>query len=200
MRRRIKIKEGKIQGGQEIMKTGTKQVVLFIFAISLIFIGYKHAEILSFFKGEPTLDSSGNIQSSGNNTPMPPESTGDKSASASAALHFSNSRLERDVARSRAKEALEGITKDSVATAEIKNSAYEKIIQMTEFSVSETKIESLVREKGFSDAYACFNEIGEIDVLVKTDSLSEEQVAQIADIILRHSNLDYKDIHIRKVA
>jgi len=168
------------------MKIGKKHIILFILAVSLLIIGYKYTEIKNLINGPPDGDVSAGTVTPRNDT--------------QSSMYFSKNRLERDTLRSKTKEIYELITKDKNTAPELKNEVYEKIISLSELSMLEIKIEGLIREKGYNDAFAVFNDSGEIDVLVKSPSLESAQVAQIADIIIRQSGLEYKNIHIRRVA
>ena len=170
------------------MKIGTKHIVLFVVALSFVVIGYKYNDIANLLNSNTGINSPGSTDSEGDDA---------EDVFVESMLYFSENRLERDTNRGRIKETLEAITKDENASGEVKAEAYEKIIDLGELKSIETNIEGLIREKGFADAYACFSDHGEMDVLIKTDSLTEEQVVRVTDIIIRHSNLEYKDIHIR---
>jgi hypothetical protein len=113
--------------------------------------------------------------------------------------YFSKERLARDSSRGRMKEELENITKDSNASNEVKNNAYESIMGLTKRSEAEQKIEVLVEQKGFVDCFACYSENGEIDIVVKADQLVSEDVAKIADIVSRHGDVTIDKIHVKSV-
>lgn len=166
------------------MKIGAKQITLFVVAALLIVVGFKHESLNALWK-EPTAS---------------PTDDGVKDVFVSTGLPFDSKRLERDSARTKIKEQYQMITMDTHATDAAVTQAYDRIILLTQQAEQETKIEGLIREKGFSDAYVCFSDLGEIDVLIKSDALTEQQVTQVADIIARHTGLEYSAIHVRKVA
>ena len=56
-------------------------------------------------------------------------------------------------------------------------------------------IENLIISKGFSDVVVFINE-SSVNVVVKADSLSTDQVAQIQNIVSRELNTQVEDIHI----
>ena len=172
------------------MKIGTKQVALLVVAAALLLVGYNHEALANLWKGNTVEEA----------TPSPSTEQEAQDAFVNNSLPFDKNRLERDTARGKAKEAYEAIAADSNASNITKAEAYENIMQLTQQAEQETQIEGLIREKGFADAYACFSDLGEIDVLIKAKSLNEIQVTQVADIIVRHTGLDYSVIHIRKVA
>ena len=172
------------------MKIGTKQVALLAVAVALLVVGYKHEALANLWKGNTVVET----------TPGPTTDQNVQDAFVNMSLPFDKNRLERDAARGKAKEAYEAIAADVNASNATKTEAYESIMQLTQQTERETKLEGLIREKGFEDAYVCFSDLGEIDVLVKAKSLDEMQVTQVADMIVRYTGLDYSVIHIRKVA
>jgi stage III sporulation protein AH len=112
---------------------------------------------------------------------------------------FTQAKLDRDTMLSKNKEALKQITEDANADKNIKADAYDKMMKMVDYSMKEQNIETLVKERGFNDCVAVFGDDGSLDIIVKTPSLSSAQTAQIADIAIRHANVDMKDIHIKNM-
>ena len=55
--------------------------------------------------------------------------------------------------------------------------------------------ENLILAKGFKDAVIFVNE-GSVSVVVKTDELKQEEVAQIQNIVARELNVGAEIIHI----
>jgi len=73
------------------------------------------------------------------------------------------------------------------------------MIALVENADKEMRIETLIKEKGFSDAVALFADDGSIDIIVKAPSLTTAQTAQIADIVSRQAKVAIVDIHIKKL-
>ncbi len=177
------------------MKIGTKQIALLAVAVTLLVVGYKHEELSNLWKGNTAAEATSTPESSAGGGE---EDTQD--VFVNTGLPFDANRLDRDSARAKTKETYAAITTAENASDTTKMEAYDKIIDLTQQAEQEIKVEGLIREKGFTDAYACFSDLGEMDVLIKTTELTETQVTQIADIIVRYTGLDYSAIHIRKVA
>lgn len=180
------------------MKVGTKQIILLVMAVALIAVGFKYNDITGFLKGN-TAPAQGNPQETGGKD-KEGEGAEEKDAFVPSSLFFASKRLDRDTARSKTKETYDNITKDGNVTEAAKTEAYNKIMELAKMSESETQVEGLIRDKGFKDAYVCYSDIGELEVQVNTDTLTEEQVVQITDILIRYTDVDYSGIHIRKVA
>jgi len=174
------------------MKIGTKQIILFVIALGLITVGFKHTEIMNYINGREVSN-----QTEDNDKEDEVSGASDVNG-APAGLAFSAKRLERDTARGKTKEIYENITKDSNAAEQTKSEAYKKIVELAETVENESKAESMIREKGFVDGFLWLSEKGELEVMIKTETLNEEQVVQITDVIMRYLDVEYSDIHIRK--
>jgi stage III sporulation protein AH len=123
----------------------------------------------------------------------------DISASKEASNFFAQAKLDKEVARSRDVDMLKEISSGETATHEAKSQAYEQMMKLVDNSQREMSIETLLKEAGFEDVFALFAEDGSLDIVVKAPSLTGAQTAQIADIAMRHADMDMKDIHIRNV-
>jgi stage III sporulation protein AH len=63
----------------------------------------------------------------------------------------------------------------------------------------ESSIETLIKQRGFEDALAYMSDTGNIDIMVKAESLSEKEVAQISDIVVRHADVGMDNITVKNV-
>lgn len=123
----------------------------------------------------------------------------DVSASKMANDYFVQARLDKEISRSKSNDSLKAISEDSNATEQTRADAYNRMIELVDISDKEMRIESLIKEKGFSDAIAIFADDGSIDIVVKTPSLTTTQTAQIADIVSRQGKVAIEDIIIKKM-
>ena len=78
---------------------------------------------------------------------------------------------------------------------DISAKAQEEYLDLVKRSEVEATIESLVKQRGIEDVVVIFGSTGTIDLVVKADSLSQSETAQISDIVIRHSGVDMEDIH-----
>lgn len=120
-------------------------------------------------------------------------------ASKEANEYFTQSKLEKQISRSKNMEKLEQITKDEQASEDIKAKAYEQLMNILALNEIEMRIQNLIIGKGYEDALVLFGEDDSIDVVVKAPELTDADVAQISDIVARQANVDYTSIHVRKV-
>jgi stage III sporulation protein AH len=120
-------------------------------------------------------------------------------ASKEANSYFAQAKIDRDVTRGKNKEELQSIVNDPEANKELKTQANEKMLALIEKSDREMAIESLIKEKGFSDVVALIADDKSIDIIVKAQSLTDAEVAQISDIASRQANIDISKVHIRPI-
>lgn len=123
----------------------------------------------------------------------------DVSASKLANDFFAQAKMDKEMSRSKSNDSLKVITEDVNASKEIRAEAYDKMISLVDNADREMRIETLIKEKGFSDAVALFADDGSIDIIVKSPSLTTAQTAQISDIVSRQAKVSMGDIHIKKL-
>ena len=117
------------------------------------------------------------------------------SSTASENQYFTESRLEREKMYSQMLESYQKIlssdqisdTQKEISENEIKN------INNTKNAIMIT--ENLIRNKGFEDLIIFVNG-DSINIIIKSKELSEEQVAQIQNIVSRELKGDIENIHI----
>ena len=109
--------------------------------------------------------------------------------------YFARARYERDFARSEAAELLAVSASDSGNSAELMAKAQEKIETTAKNMESETAIENMVIAKGYSDCIAFVDDTG-ARVIVKSDSLKSQDVAQIKDIVIEKTGFKATEIKI----
>jgi stage III sporulation protein AH len=117
---------------------------------------------------------------------------------------FAEARMERDKARSKQKEELKSVaeaTDETVSASSTLTSAeaQEQLVAVIRRCEAESTIETLVKQRGFEDALAYMSDTGYIDVIVKAESLSSKDVAQISDIIVRHADVTMENITVKNV-
>lgn len=111
--------------------------------------------------------------------------------------YFAEARL----TRTRAREEAIGILETSKNTEGLTNTEHisSTITKIAESSVVESRVETLIKAKGFSDVIVFINDA---DVSVVADKNGEElegsDVAKIKDIVITETNIDAKNIKITK--
>lgn len=109
--------------------------------------------------------------------------------------YFSNSKLERDKMYSQMLETYQKILENSTISNEQKAIAQEEINKINNTKNAIMISENLLSTKGFEKNIIFIN--GEsINVIVKKEEISKEEIAQIQNIIQRELNSEIENIHI----
>lgn len=108
---------------------------------------------------------------------------------------FSEYRLERDKIRSERSDLLREIIQNSTSTPETKQQAQDSILKMTLEKQREVEMENLIKAKGFADALVFIRE-NSVSAVVKTTTLTREEVEQVAEVISRVSGVKPGDITV----
>lgn len=107
---------------------------------------------------------------------------------------FTEYRLERDKVRSERSDILREIVKNSKSD-EARQQAQDSVLKMVLEKQRELEMENLIKSRGFSDALVFLRD-NSVSAIVKTNSLSREEVIQVADIISRAAGIKAEDITI----
>ena len=107
---------------------------------------------------------------------------------------FASYRDERDSVRTQELAYLDAIVAQG-ADAETLSDAQQQKLELVNAMETELTVENLVRAKGFSDVIVSIHK-GNISVVVGADTLNDEQVAQILDIVLRETGKSAENVKI----
>lgn len=109
--------------------------------------------------------------------------------------YFSATRLNRETMYSQMIESYQKIL-ESQTISETQKSIAQTEIQNINSTKNKIMIcENLIKTKGFEDLIIFVNDKS-ISVVIRADSLEQEQIAQIQNIIAREMNAEVSDIHI----
>lgn len=109
--------------------------------------------------------------------------------------YFTTSKLDRDTMYSQMLETYENILNSSNSLETQKQSASEEIKKINDVKNSIMICENLIKTKGIEDVVIFVN--GEsVSVIVDDEELSQEEVAQIQNIVSREMNAKVENIHI----
>ncbi len=113
-----------------------------------------------------------------------------------ADTYFIQAKLEREQARAKQKDMLtEMINNENLETAQ-KSEFAKNMLTLQERIEKETAAESMIKSKGFSEAYVRIDD-ETVDVVVDSaEQLTEKQAAQIEDIVKRKTGLPSDKIRI----
>ena len=108
---------------------------------------------------------------------------------------FAQMTLSRRQARDEAVEVLTGLAESSTAVESMKTEAMNELSQIAKDIESEANIESLINAKGYEQCVAVVN--GDTaSVLIKTDGLMENEVAQISEIVWQQAGIHPDNLQI----
>ena len=108
---------------------------------------------------------------------------------------FVEYRIERDQARSEQINLLREMINNPNSDKQLKSKAQSKLLAITNNIEEEMEVESLIRARGYEDGIA-FIHNSSVEVIVAADSLKQEDVAKIGDLIKNTTNVNLKDITI----
>ena len=107
---------------------------------------------------------------------------------------FASYREERDNVRTQELAYLDAIVAQG-ADQETLSDAQKQKLDLVHAMETELTVENLVRAKGFSDVIVSIHE-GNVNVVVGANRLTDEQVAQILDIVLRETGKTAENVKI----
>lgn len=100
--------------------------------------------------------------------------------------YFEAAKLSREQTRAKNKETLLELVNSDSASEVQKEKAMNEIVAMTAINEKETATENLLAAKGFQDVVVTIVD-DSVDVIVNAESLTEQQIAQIEDVVKRKS-------------
>ena len=109
--------------------------------------------------------------------------------------YYVKSRLERDNLYSQLIESYQKMMSSETISAEQRAIAQNEITKINNIKNSLMISENLIKTKGFKDVIILVNEES-VNVIVKSESLKQEEVAQIQNIVSREMHAEIENIHI----
>ncbi|MDO4268970.1 MAG: SpoIIIAH-like family protein, partial [Eubacteriales bacterium] len=109
--------------------------------------------------------------------------------------YISGVQLNREQIRAKNKETLNGIINNANIQEAAKQEAIQTMIAMTAVSEKENAAETLLMAKGFADPVVSLTD-GKVDVVINAAAITDQQRAQIEDIVKRKTEVGAEDIVI----
>lgn len=116
-------------------------------------------------------------------------------SSTSAGAFGASAKLNREQVRSRNEASLLEIINNTEISEDMKADAIASMNQLTDRAEKELDAEILLDAKGFKDSVVSIND-DSVDVIIGAASITEEQRAQIEDIVTRKTERNVSDIVI----
>ena len=118
--------------------------------------------------------------------------------STQAVSTLSAAKLLKEQTRAKNKEALEEIVNNEILDSAQKEEAVENMVALTDRAEKEMEAEILLSAKGFTETVVSLGE-NSVDVVVCMETLTDAQLAQIMDIVMRKTKVDAENIIISHV-
>ena len=184
----------------------SNQIILFVVALMLVSAGYlsysmKGTPVSSNIVSENEVSSIGDAQLVSSNNVIDSNSLNEVSVATSSSSssrtddYFASSRLGRDTMYSQMIESYQNLLDNQNVSEEQKTVATQEITKINNTQNSIMICENLIKTKGISDVVIFVNDKS-INVLVKAETLEQDTIAQIQNIIAREMNAEIENIHI----
>ena len=184
----------------------SNQIILFVVALMLVSAGYlsysmKGTPVSSNIVSENEVSSIGDAQLVSSNNIIDSNSLNEVSVATSSSSssktddYFASSRLGRDTMYSQMIESYQNLLDNQNVSEEQKTVATQEITEINNTQNSIMIYENLIKTKGISDVVIFVNDKS-INVIVKADTLEQDTIAQIQNIIAREMNAEIENIHI----
>lgn len=102
--------------------------------------------------------------------------------------YIANVQLSREQIRAKNKETLNNIINNANIEEAAKQEAIQNMISMTAVAEKENAAETLLQAKGFADPVVSLTD-GKVDVVINASSITDQQRAQIEDIVKRKTEV-----------
>ena len=109
--------------------------------------------------------------------------------------YFTKSKLERETMYSQMLESYENVLNSSNSLETQKQSATDEIKKINDTKNSIMICENLIQTKGFENNIVFVNG-SSISVIIKSDEMTQEEVAQVQNIVSREMRAEIENIHI----
>ncbi len=169
------------------MKAGLNKKALTLAGISLLLVG---AIVANYLVNRAKEADDGAQQVSANAN----ESAQTVTVSTAQASFFEAFRADRESTRAKEIEYLDTIIEQGADVDTLKEAQQQKLV-IVDGMEKEMTIESLLKAKGFADAAVTIHS-GSVNVILSAESLSDEQVAQVLDIILRETGESAENVKV----
>ncbi len=111
---------------------------------------------------------------------------------------FISNKLQREQVRAANEATLQDIINNKNVSDKQKQDAIDAVIELTSIKDKENATETLLEAKGFPDTLVTITE-GSVEVVVNANKLTEQQMAQIEDVVKRKTGISAKNIVISPV-
>ena len=112
-----------------------------------------------------------------------------------ASQYFAEAKLDREQSRAKQEEMLNEMLNNASLSAEQKDRCSESLLTIQDCIEKESAAEAMIEAKGFGQAYVRIDD-ETVDVVVDASELTDQQVAQIEDIVTRKTGYNKDQLRI----
>ncbi len=109
--------------------------------------------------------------------------------------YFVQAKLDREQVRAKEKDMLMEMVNSSSTPADKKSEAANEVLELQKRIEKESAAEAMIESKGFNGVYVRIDD-DTVDVVINKSSLTEQEIAQIQDIVSRKTGLGAEKIRI----
>lgn len=113
--------------------------------------------------------------------------------------YFASAKLSREQTRAKNKETLMEIVNSKTIASEDKKAAVKEVAEITANAEKESAAEMMLQAKGFEEAMVSISD-GSADVVINAEELTNQQMAQVIDIVKRKTGISAEKIVITPVS
>ncbi len=115
--------------------------------------------------------------------------------SSSDTSYFVQAKLDREQVRAKEKDMLMEVVNAEATPEEQKQDAAKEVLELQQRIEKESAAEAMIESKGFNGVYVRIDD-DTVDVVVNKSELTEQEIAQIQDIVSRKTGLSAEKIRI----
>ena len=146
--------------------------------------------------GDATLVSGGAVvDNDSENIVENTENTVETAQQKEISTYFSETKLQRDTMYSQTLDSYQKMLDSTTISSEQKAIAQQEITRINDEKKAIMIAENLIKTKGFQDIVV-FQNGDSVNAIVRADKLSQEEIAQVQNILARELNADISNIHI----
>ncbi len=112
--------------------------------------------------------------------------------------YFISNQIKKEQTRAKNKQTYLDIYESESATEEQKQAAFEAMMEQAANASKENDTEILLEAKGFDGSIVSINE-GKVEVVVNAESLTDQQLAIVEDVVKSKTGIDVANIEIHPV-
>ena len=112
-----------------------------------------------------------------------------------ASQYYAEAKLDREQSRAKQEEMLNEMLNNASLSAEQKDRCSESLLTIQDRIEKESAAEAMIEAKGFGQAYVRIDD-ETVDVVVDASELTDQQVAQIEDIVTRKTGYNKDQLRI----